>query len=141
QTIEWQKTYYYRVIVVTVIPQEGKPTLQVEGEDSNISKIFADDTFPPAVPAGLQAVFSGVGQQPFVDLIWAPDTEADLAGYNIYRKEENGQPTKLNSDLVKAPAFRDSNVQSGKTYFYAVTAVDARNNESARSVEASERVP
>ena len=97
--------------------------------------------FPPAVPTGLQAVFLRVGQSPFVDLIWSPDTEADLAGYNVYRREENGEPAKLTSEPVKAPASRDRNEQSGKQYFYSVSAVDVRGNESARSEEASERVP
>jgi fibronectin type 3 domain-containing protein len=103
--------------------------------------VFAHDIFPPAVPTGLQAVFSGVGQSPFVDLVWSPDTEADLAGYNIFRHEENQQPVKLNSEPVKTPSFRDSNVQSGKKYFYAVSALDERNNESGKSEEASEQVP
>jgi fibronectin type 3 domain-containing protein len=93
------------------------------------------------VPTGLQAVFSGVGQVPFVDLVWSPDTEADLAGYNIFRHEENEPPVKLNSEPVKAPAFRDSKVQSGKNYFYSVSAVDERNNESTKSEETSEQVP
>jgi len=38
-------------------------------------------------------------------------------------------------------AFRDAQVVSGKTYFYSVSAVDTRQKESARSEEASERVP
>jgi len=42
---------------------------------------------------------------------------------------------------VKIPAFRDSQIISGKTYFYSVSAVDLRGNESARSEEASESVP
>ncbi len=140
-SFEWEKTYYYRLTVVTLIPQAAKPEMQVEGEDTATIKVFADDVFPPAVPSGLQAVFSGVGQQPFVDLIWTPGTEADLAGYNIYRREEGGPPAKLNADLVKAPAYRDPDVQSGKKYFYSVTAVDLRGNESARSEEASEQAP
>jgi hypothetical protein len=32
-------------------------------------------------------------------------------------------------------------VESGKTYFYSVTAEDVRNNESARSEETTESVP
>jgi len=32
-------------------------------------------------------------------------------------------------------------VDAGKTYFYSVSSVDQRGNESARSDEASERVP
>lgn len=140
-SFEWEQTYSYRAAVVTLIAQDGKSDLQVEGDDTPTVTIFAHDVFPPPVPSGLQAVFSGVGQAPFVDLVWAPDTEADLTGYNIFRREESGQLAKINSDLVKTPNYRDTNVQSGKTYFYSVSAVDARGNESARSEEANEAVP
>jgi hypothetical protein len=141
QTFEWEKHYDYRATVVTVISAPGKPEIEVEGDDTPAVQVFAHDVFPPATPTSLQAVFSGVGQAPFVDLVWSPDTEADLAGYNIFRHEENEPPVKLNSEPVKAPAFRDSKVQSGKKYFYAVSAVDDRNNESAKSEETSEQVP
>src|SRR5580658_4791845 len=141
QSFEWEKTYYYRVTTFTVIAQPGKPEVSIEGDDTPEVKVFADDVFPPAVPSGLQAVFSGPGQQPFIDLIWAPVTDADLDGYNIYRHEQGGAPVRVNSELVKMPAFRDAQVVSGKTYFYSVSAVDTRQNESARSEEASERVP
>jgi hypothetical protein len=81
-SFEWEKTYNYRVTVVTVISPPGKPQSEVEGEDSRETKVVAHDIFPPAAPSGLEAVASGVGQPPFVDLIWAPNTDADLAGYN-----------------------------------------------------------
>src|SRR5580698_192360 len=69
---EWEKTYDYLVEAVTVIARENKTDVQIEGEDSAAFKVFAHDVFPPAVPSGLQAVFSGPGQKPFIDLIWAP---------------------------------------------------------------------
>jgi hypothetical protein len=141
QTFEWEKHYNYFAAVVTVVSLPGRPEVEVEGNDTPIVQVFARDIFPPAVPSGLQAVFSGVGQAPFVDLVWSPDTEADLAGYNIFRHEEGSQPQKLNSEPVKTPAYHDTNVQSGKKYFYSVSAIDERNNESAQSEEASEQVP
>jgi fibronectin type 3 domain-containing protein len=49
--------------------------------------------------------------------------------------------TKLNSEPVRSPAYRDFAVTSGKTYTYAVSAVDVRGNESQRSAETSESVP
>ena len=140
-SFEWEKTYFYRATMVTEIHEEGRPEVQFEGDDTPAVKIFAHDVFPPAVPSGLQAAFSGVGQQPFIDLIWAPDTDADLAGYNVFRREGGSEPAKINSELAKAPAFRDIHVASGKTYVYSVSAVDVRGNESARSQEASEAVP
>src|SRR5438132_1520844 len=117
---------------------------------SNQAKVAAAPTLPP--PEGFTAKLTGEGvvlswkgaadgQQLFVDLIWAPDTDADLAGYNIYRHEEGGKAVKINSDLVKTPAYRDARVAQGKKYFYSVSAIDLRGNESARSEETSETVP
>lgn len=140
-SIEWEKTYEYRAEIVTVIAREGQPEAQIEGDDTPEIKVFAHDIFPPAVPGGLQAVFSGPGQAPFIDLIWAPVTDADLGGYNVYRREEGATPVKVNPQPVKAPAYRDMSVVSGRTYSYSVSAVDVRGNESARSEEAAETVP
>lgn len=141
QTFEWEETYFYRGTVVSEIETPGKAAVEVEGVDTPEVKVFAHDVFPPAVPTGLQAVFSGPGQQPFIDLIWSPVSDADLSGYNVYRREAGGAAVKLNSELVRTPAFRDMQVAAGKTYFYSVSAVDERGNESARSDEASESVP
>lgn len=140
--IEWEKTYLYWITAVTVVHHPGSE-VQVEGDDTPVVRVVAHDVFPPAVPAGLQAAYSGEGQKPFIDLIWAPVTNADLAGYNVYRAEPNraAKPTKLNSELVKSPSYRDTEVSSGKTYVYSVSAVDVRGNESARSEETSETVP
>ena len=105
---------------MTVVAQDGRPEVQVEGDDSPEVKVFADDVFPPIVPSELQAVFSGPGQQPFIDLVWAPDTDADLNGYNVYRHEEGTEPMKLNAEPMKTPAYRDGCVAAGKNYFYSV---------------------
>jgi hypothetical protein len=160
-TVEWQKSYEYRIAAVTeatlekgVLPcsrnksDDGVTVFPdciqvaiVEGDDTPIREVFTNDIYPPGVPTGLQAVFSGAGQPSFIDLVWAPDTAADLAGYNVYRREDAGPATKLNTQLVKAPAYRDPNVTAGKTYLYSITAVDLRGNESTHSEEASEAVP
>ncbi len=137
---EWERTYLYRVTAVTIVKRPDSE-VQVEGEDTPPVRVIAHDVFPPSVPAGLQAAFSGEGQKPFIDLIWAPVTNADLAGYNVYRSEAGAAAIKLNSELVKTPSYRDSAVASGKTYTYSVSAVDVRVNESQRSDETSEPVP
>lgn len=143
-SFEWEMMYQYRICVVTMI-KRNDTDVQVEGDDSSPVRVVAHDVFPPAVPVGLQTAFSGEGQKPFVDLIWAPVTSADLAGYNVYRTEagdtSKGDPAKLNSELVKSPSYRDSAVSPGKIYSYSVSAVDVRGNESPRSEAASESVP
>jgi hypothetical protein len=152
RTLEWEQSYTYRATAVSQLslgkkeecpPNEDsgvqcRATAEVEGEDTPEVKIFAHDIYPPSVPAGLQAVASGVGQPPFIDLIWSPVAEVDLAGYNLYRRKQGGAAVKINSELVKVPAYRDSDVKTGLRYSYSVTSVDARGNESARSEEASE---
>src|SRR5262249_32195562 len=123
-TFEWEATYSYRATVVTLIHEEGKSTISLEGADTPVAKVFAHDVFPPGVPSDVLPAFSGTGQPSFIDVIWAPDTDADLAGYNVFRHEPNGEPIKINSALVKSPAFRDMNVASGHQYLYSVSAVD-----------------
>ncbi len=140
RSVEWEKTYLYKVVGVMTEQIQGKDQ-RIEGDDSTEIAVFVHDVFPPEVPTGLQAVSSGTPQQPFIDLSWAPDTESDLAGYNVFRHEEGAAPVKINSDVVKAPTYRDTAVQAGRRYSYSVSAVDVRGNESGRSEEASEAVP
>jgi hypothetical protein len=139
--IEWEKQYQYWITPVTLWQSDVGAKGEVEGDDSTAVSIAAHDVFPPASPAGVQAVFSGAVQNLFIDLTWSPNSEADLAGYNIYRHVEGGQLEKINTELVKTSAFRDLNVRAGTKYFYAVSAVDQRGNESGKSEETSESVP
>jgi len=139
-SIVWQKHYEYWITPVTLWQGAGKKGV-VEGADSPIVAVFANDVFPPAAPAGLQAVYSGLAEQPFIDLSWTANTEPDLAGYNVYRHTENEAPVKVNSELIKVPAFQDKTVKPGRKYFYSVSAVDLRGNESGKSAETSESVP
>jgi hypothetical protein len=139
-TFEWEKTYLYRVAAVSIVRRPDSE-VQVEGDDTPSVRVIAHDVFPPSVPAGLQAAYSGEGQKPFIDLIWAPVTNADLAGYNVYRSDGSGPAVKLNPELVKSSSYRDSAVASGKTYTYSVSAVDVRGNESQRSEATAESVP
>jgi hypothetical protein len=139
QGMEWERTYFYRATFLSVSSENTE--LGVEGDNSPEVKVFVHDVFPPAAPSGLQAVFSSVGQPNFIDLTWSPNTEVELAGYNVYRREEGEQAVKINFELAKIPTYRDRDIQPGKKYFYSVTAADLRGNESAHSEQASESVP
>ena len=138
---DWEARYAYHVTPITQVQQAGKEPVEIEGDDSPSVDVLAHDIFPPATPTGLQAVYSGIGQKPFIDLTWAPNLERDLAGYNVYRHESGSAPVKINSEVVQAPSYRDPNVQPGHTYLYSVSAVDERGNESGKSEEASEKAP
>ncbi len=140
KTFGWETKYDYRIESVTLVHSQGINSA-VEGDNSKAAEVFTRDIYPPAEPTGLQAVFSSVGQKPFVDLNWAPNMESDLTGYNVFRRVAGGEPAKLNQQIVQVPSFRDDTVVLGKTYFYSVSAVDARSNESPRSTETTEVVP
>jgi hypothetical protein len=140
QTFQWETKYQYRITSVTNV-RAGDRQASVEGDDSAPTEVFTKDVYPPAQPVGLQAVFSSVGQKPFVDLTWAPNSESDVAGYNVYRRSAGEEWQKLNPKPTQVPSFRDDSVQPGTKYEYAVSAVDLRGNESVRSEATSEEVP
>jgi hypothetical protein len=139
-SIDWEKHYEYWITPVTLWQQGDTKKGEVEGDDSPVVSVFAHDVFPPAAPVALQAVFSE-GEPAFIDLTWTPNTEPDLAGYNVYRHVAEEQPVRINSELVKTSAFQDKSVRRGTKYFYSISAVDLRGNESGKSQETSEAVP
>jgi fibronectin type 3 domain-containing protein len=68
------------------------------------------------------------------DLSWSINLETDLAGYRVYRSEQQGtRGTLITPDLLLAPAYRDTSVEPGHRYWYSVTAVDRAGNESEPS--------
>jgi hypothetical protein len=145
KTIHFGETYEYRAQRVARVTVDGQ-TVELAGPLSDPIRVEAIDTFPPAVPSGLAAVAtaadSGAGASSFIDLSWLPVTEADLAGYAVYRREGEGAWQRISpAQPVVGPAFHDPEVQPGHTYRYAVTAIDQLGHESARSPEAEETVP
>ena len=100
------------------------------------------------MPRGLIAVADD--QAGAIDLSWTPDSDADLAGYYVYRRNTGTalparriapQPTAPTAPAIAAPAFRDTQVERGHTYAYSVSAIDQTGNESAHSHEAVESLP
>jgi fibronectin type 3 domain-containing protein len=103
------------------------------------------DIFPPSAPSGLEAVPGGVSAADrSIDLSWTPNSDADLAGYFVYRQDIDphgavtGTVTRLNTTPVVGPAYRDQTALAGRRYAYHVTAVDTAGNESAPSANVQE---
>jgi hypothetical protein len=137
--IQFGKTYRYSVRSVAQYPD-----LQIESLDSPVVEVTPLDTFPPAAPQGLVVVLvPAQGAAPaYLDLSWSISAENDIAGYNIYRSEQEGVAgQKQNPELLRTPAFRDMNIVPGHRYFYTVTAVDRVGNESPASAAAPGEVP
>jgi hypothetical protein len=76
-----------------------------------------------------------------VVLSWT-DSDSSVAGYNTYSSTEAGGPyVRMTGTPMTNPAFTDTTVQSGRTYYYVVTALDTSGNESANSTEVSALIP
>jgi hypothetical protein len=129
---DYGKTYAY--LVRSVI---GSPAGTLESSDSPLAIVTPQDTFPPAAPQGIVAAIQP-GTTPgsvAVELSWSINVESDLAGYRVYRSEQEGERgAPLTPQLLPSPAYRDNSVQYGQRYWYTVTAVDRSGNESAPSL-------
>ena len=129
--------YVYFVRSVS-LGTEGK---QVESVDSNSLPLTQDDKYKPAPPEGLQ-----LGIAPGkLSLFWAANSEPDLAGYIVFRSMDANLPqdkwTRLTKTLYTKTTFTDENVETGKTYYYYVKAVDNAGNISDASKIVSETAP
>jgi len=143
--IRFGETYEYRAQRVARLTVNGE-LLELASPLSPPLRVEAVNLFPPGVPKGLVAVATagGNGAGSAIDLSWLPDTEADLAGYIVYRHEPGAAAAWQRispAQPVVGPGFHDANVQPGHTYAYAVSAIDRDGHESARSAEAQETVP
>ena len=81
------------------------------------------DVFPPAAPVGVASVPSEGG----ISLIWEPNSELDLDGYLILRREAGDATLRQLTPTPLAEArYRDTSVEPGKRYIYSVVAVDTQ---------------
>jgi hypothetical protein len=127
-----------RIATLTLITHK----IEIASDPSPTVTLNTRDVFPPTVPAGLAAVASP--DEHAIDLSWSPNTENDLAGYIVYRREAGSPaaPVRISPDQpIPGPAFRDANATPGKRYAYSVSAIDQDKNESPRSPEIEESLP
>ncbi len=106
-----------------VATDEGEKT---DASPSFITVTYTDLTAPDA-PLDLNVLTDGQD----VTLTWTANTEADLEGYNIYRRAGETR-TKINPETVKDTTYTDSGLSDG-IYEYEITAVDGYGNESLPS--------
>jgi hypothetical protein len=113
----------------------------VESTESNILKLKPADTFAPSAPAAITlAAAPGT-----LSIFWAINPEKDIAGYTLYRSEDETVPlsrwTKLTPELWPRNTYQDNRVETEKKYFYYLTATDNFGNTSQPSEIVSETVP
>jgi len=75
-----------------------------------------------------------------ITLTWRANTENNLLRYRIYRSTASPAAIKVDSVAAGAAKYLDSNVSSGTTYYYRITAVNQALQESPFSNEVSTQV-
>jgi fibronectin type 3 domain-containing protein len=140
KTFKFGENYRYLVRSASL----GTEGAQVESLNSNVVSVSPRDTFPPSAPTNITlAAAPPPGAR--LSIFFASNLETDVAGYNIYRSTDPNLPkdkwTKLNTALLTRTTFQDEKVESGKRYYYYLTAVDQAGNVSSPSEVVSETVP
>jgi hypothetical protein len=126
QTVNNGKDYSYQVFATRSYRDHN-----LAGQGSQWVKAAPKDMQPPAPPSDLAGASTAEG----IYLRFTPSPDADVAGYNVYRKTKGGQWTKVNSALLVDNVYIDKNVKPEKTYYYRVQAQDETGNLSQFSKE------
>lgn len=129
----------YKYFVRSVsIGTEAEP---VESLDSEVISVLPKDIFPPSPPDAITIAAAPNN----LSIFFATNPENDIAGYTLYRSVDPQTPMdewqKLTPELLKTNTFQDKSVESGKTYFYYLTATDLTGNISRPSEIFSETAP
>jgi hypothetical protein len=136
---EFGRTYVY---IVRSVAQYG--TDAVESADSAPATVTPREIFPPAAPTNLEVAVVPMTPQAaaYVELSWEISSEADFAGYFVYRSEAEDLPgERISTEILLSPTFRDISVLPGGRYYYRVSAVDRAGNESPKSSAAEADIP
>lgn len=115
-------TYYY---VVSSVGGAG------EGTNSGPVSAITQPQPPPAVPSSLVATTVSSSA---LNLDWEPAAGAD--GYNVKRATTDGGPYSTVTTGVVSSDFQDTDLASGTTYYYIVSATGS-GGESAPSTQAT----
>jgi len=96
---------------------------------------YSVDNLAPSVPENLSAV---QGESKSIILNWAASPDEDFQYFNVYRNtedffDESLEPISGTTDN----SFKDTNIEYGMAYFYALKATDFSGNMSSYSKAAS----
>lgn len=119
-------TYTYRISTVSSSKNESGP--------SNTVSVEVKDIFPPDPPHNLISFRA----EDHIFLTWNHVEDRDFDFYKIFRKTPSDSDFKLIAKEVRQNYYKDTTVQKGESYIYAITAVDRKGNESQASSSVEE---
>ncbi len=133
QSFEFGKNYKYFIRSVSL----GTNAQPVESQESNIVEIAPKDIFPPNPPEGITLAATPSS----ISIFFILNVETDVVGYKIYRSTDETNWQLLTDKPITTNTFQDTKVESGKTYYYYLIAIDRFGNESQKSEVVSETIP
>ncbi|MBA2378507.1 MAG: hypothetical protein H0V76_02905 [Blastocatellia bacterium] len=137
RTFEFGSEYFYFVRTVSL----GTGAQPVESSESNIVAVNPADTFAPLPPANITLAATPTT----ISIFFPANPEPDVIGYRIYRSTDPDLPLNswelLTPRLHETTTFQDARVESGRTYYYYITAEDRFGNVSEPSEVVRETVP
>ncbi|TFH46480.1 MAG: hypothetical protein E4H01_09890, partial [Lysobacterales bacterium] len=93
---------------------------------------------PQQIPVSLTLSVTAAGT---ANLTWNTSTESDLTGYKVYRATASGTYGAPLATLPKTTTtYTATELQTGTTYFFVITAYDSSGNESTFSNEVSKSI-
>ena len=108
------------------------------GTDSARAGFISDAEDSPTL---VQLIGTGTPQSSHsVDLSWVPG-DGSAVGYNVFRGTANGGPYQTLTTMDAETNYIDDTVDSGTTYYYVVTEVNALGQQSAYSNVAKAVIP
>jgi hypothetical protein len=129
--------YEYYVQTVSL----GGNAQPIDSVESETATITPRDDFAPSAPSAI-TIAAAPGN---ISIFFAANPEKDIAGYEVYRTEDDAVAKKdwkdLTPKLLQTNVFQDTNVESGHKYFYYMIAVDKAGNTSEMSEVVTETAP
>jgi hypothetical protein len=126
-------------IQTTVVTQYTKSVTVLPNQSVTVDFSQTADTTPPNPVTAPSA--QGVAPNQ-INLTWTAPSDADLAGYNIYRSTVNGfTPSTANliATIGLATSYSDATIAFGTVYYYHIRPVDRAGNINTTSVQVSAR--
>lgn len=114
------------------------PVIYQEDVALRIDRTGEGDATPPPAPSGFVPSAKPDGS---IHLSWNPSLADDVAFYHVYRSEDSNVALDEIHRIAILPAgetaYEDPTLNPGTNYYYTVTAVDQKTNESGPSTVVS----
>lgn len=103
----------------------------ISGNEITEGGIFLVDTTKPSVITNIKST----GMAGMIELRW--DIDEEISDFNIYRSVNQNVRVIDFYKIIDGDgnSFTDTNVESGKTYYYRIAGIDGAGNEADLSVE------